>query len=152
MSGIGWRRGCGFEGVERSPECAECGLKRTGPARAEEAPLPGRRRRGAALRSLPTPRSRDFPLAAWPPASLGGPTKPLCAGRAGGRPAGLTPTRAAAGRGPANCAGGRSPRPVPRPRRVNGAGAGEQISTNRRRRERQQPMGEPETQTPRAYP
>lgn len=59
---------------------------------------------------LPNPALTRFSTRRLAPSqTLAGPTKPLCAGRAGECPASLTPTRAAAGRGPAGT------RPVCRP-------------------------------------
>ena len=58
-------------GVEKGVkgEGTSAGAERAGPRGLREAPLPGRRRGRRPALSSPTPRSRDFPLAAWPPAS-----------------------------------------------------------------------------------
>lgn len=55
------------EGVEG--ECTGAGAARAGPRGLKEGPLPGRRRGRRPAFSSPAPSSRDFPLAAWPPAS-----------------------------------------------------------------------------------
>ena len=71
---------------------------------------------------LPSPELTRFSTRRLAPSQPpAGPTKPLCAGRAGGHPAGLTPTRAAAVRGSAGtrtvCCGG-----VGSPHRARGRG------------------------------
>lgn len=64
---------------------------------------------------LPSPELTRFSTRRLAPSQPpSGPTKPLCAERAGGHPAGLTPTRAAAVRGSAGtrtvcCVGGGTP-------------------------------------------
>lgn len=116
MSVWGWK-GAGGGGVYRHP-----GLRGLVGAEGGRRPNPGGVG-GAALRSPTLPALTRFSTRRLAPSQPpAGPTKPLCAGRAGGRPAGLTPTRAAAGHGPAGtravCGG--APPPSPRARPLKG--------------------------------
>lgn len=107
--GLGEARGPGLGGRDAGRERGRGGVGGAGGA-------PGWGLRGAQEGRRPKFPSRPSPPLLSPaheafhsplaPRQPGGPTKPLCAGRAGGRTGGralggLTPTRAAAGRGPA---------------------------------------------------
>lgn len=102
VAGGEWDAGLGVERCEsREWLCAGSGAGRATRREQWKAPPPGGGG-GAALRS-PTLRAltRFSTSRLAPSQSPTGPTKPLCAWKAGECPAGLTPTRAATGRGPA---------------------------------------------------
>lgn len=114
----------GWKGARMGSEWlyAGSGAGRAGPLELKEAP-PHRGGGGAALRSPPlSALTRFFTSRLAPSQSPAGPTKPLCAWKAGGCPAGLTPTRAATERGPAGTqsvwdGGEEAPSRTTRPRR-----------------------------------
>lgn len=95
-----WMGAWGWKGARAGSEWL-CAGSRAGPLELREAPPPGGGG-GAALRSPPLSALTRFSTSLLAPSqSPAGPTKPLCAWKAGGCPTGLTPTRAATGRGPA---------------------------------------------------
>lgn len=150
--GEGWDADGVWDGGLGGRGCTGAGAGKAGRRGLWEAPRPGPGGGGgAAQRSPPFPALTRFSTRRLAPGQApAGPTKPLCAGRAGGRPAGLTPTRAAAGHGPAGtravCGA-----PPPGPGRgcagVNGAGRGSGPRPIGGRRERWPPMGRTEPGT-----
>lgn len=137
MGAWGWKGARAGSGV-----CAGSRAGRASRREQMKAPPPGGGG-GAALRSPPLSALTRFSTSRLAPRqSPAGPTKPLCAWKAGECPAGLTPTRAATGRGPAGTqsvwdgGGGEHPARGPGHVRVNyaeGRGwGGRGASANRR--------------------